>query len=368
MKFVNKIFTLVILVGLCLALYAWTPSLGYVDIVFLKYKIYMDIYILIGVLGVLFFILNITFSIYRWFKKHFSSQNITVTKNSINELARCIALNGIGTFNVDNVFDVCKQALSVRNGVSISRKTGISEIDIYNTKLFLNNGISTKALKIDSIITVATSVINEYPAHVSLLKEELLRVAIEAKRAGKRFKFDPSSSKYKLQQEFIDTFDIKMGLTDIELTADVQHKIKILDRLNNKYTNNLEIMEKLLSILAINTGNEEKILRLITEIFKIRPNRKLVTNFLQACASKTYSEVSLLDIALELLKPIANDNVEKLWFLLTVATKSRNYQKIVEYFKNLHSNRENHVALCTFYVDNYAILSAEPEIISLLCK
>ena len=368
MKFVHKIFTVVILVGLCLALYAWTPSLGYVDIVFLKYKVYMDIYILIGVLGVLFFLLNIIFSIYGWLKKHFSSQDITVTKNSINELARYIAMNGIGNFNVDNVFEVCKQALSVRNGVPISRKTGILEIDMYNSKLFLNNSISTKALKIDNIIIVATSVIEEYPAHVSLLKEELLRVAIEAKRAGKKFKFDPSSSRYKLPQEFIDTFDIKMGLTDVELTADVQQKIKILDRLHKKYPKNLEVMEKLLNTLAINTGNEERILQLIPEIFKIRPNRNLVTNFLQACADKTYSDVSLLDTALELLNPIANENVEKLWFLLTVATKSRNYPKIVEYFKILHSNRENRVTLCTFYVDNYAILSADPEIISLLCK
>lgn len=328
----------------------------------------MDIYILFALLCILIFLGNIIGSIFRWLKGHFSSTDFKINKKSIDNLARYIVTKGCSDIKLDDSFDICKQAVSICNGFPIDHKTGILEVDIYNWKVALSNAIKLEIKnKIDYIIMIADHAIREFPAYVSVFKDELLRIALESILVNRKFLFDPSQKKYKLSQEFIDTYNIKTGIAEAIKVTDLTQKMKILEKLHKKYNGNVEISEQLLNVIVDIPGNENRVRNLVLDIFKIQPNRKLVMAFFKSYTGKVH-ERDMLNEAEDLLSQIPDSNIEKIWFLLQVAVRSRKYPQIAEYLKVLKGNNANHMELCSFYVDNYAILSAEPEIISLLCN
>lgn len=361
MKFLRKFFILVSLVGVCLALYAWTPSLGYVEIVFLKYKVYMDIYILIGMLCILFFFKSFVINLVKWIKKHFGSHEIIISKKAIDDLARYIVASS-PDLQLDVNFNICKQALLLQKGLQATQqRTGVKEVDLYSCKSELNSALGLN--DVDYAIKLASQVIREFTPYVATVQDELLRIAVKAKLSGKCLDFEPSQSKYRLSQEFIANYYVKTGLAEVATITDVNQKIKILEKLHKRYSNDADVSEQLLHLLASIDGHSSYVSELISEIFRVRPNRALVDDFLKSCTGTDSSET-----ALSLLKSVPDDNIEKIWFLLTVVVQDRKYPQIIKYIRLLKTNSENHMPLCKFYVDNYDILSAEPEIISLLRK
>ena len=362
---------LIIFVGICFALYLWASQIGYVDIRFLKNKIYIDAYILTALLAIAWYVLSIVLAIISKIRKLFVKPQANLDKKSIQELVHLILFSESENVSVPkpatpkivemNALEMCSLALLVKRGIPIPYKTGIVELDLQSDRANLQRMIQLN--NVDGAIELAKKIIEDYPQSLSIVQDELLQIAIIARSLNKQFSFDPLRGKYKFDRSFIDLYLIKSGLIDVDNSPDVSTKLKLLTNLHKKFPFNTAILQQLLSTIVISNSNDSNALSLIQDLFKLNPNRKLATIFLQI-----YNKPDALEKAQILLKSIPDDNQEKLWFLITVATKLRLYQKIMEYLNQLIIDNDNYRELCVFYFENYNIMSAEPGISNLLCR
>lgn len=361
MNFLRKCLLFFILIYLCLVLYLFLPNTGYVDIAILNYKFHSDIYIVVSVLIVAIFVKSIIKGLIKIIKSFCKKSDEKLEMNAIKNLARLIVLNDLfDGKNIDDKFNLCKIAVSVNSGNIVPDRTGIEEVDIRNIKNKMQ--LLMQSNNLDKAIGLANEAINYFPHYLSVIQDELLQVAVTAVSEHKSFEFNPARSKYKLSREFIDKYNIKKGLAIVETTSDVSIKLKLLENLYKNYNNDINILSQLLLTLASEGSDKRKTLKLIEKIFKMKPDRKLATVFLEVCEKS-----STFDEAENLLKSVPHNNVEKLWFLLIVAVKTRHHSKVVELVRSLSIDEINKDELRIFFTKNYDILSSNDDVVKLIC-
>lgn len=362
MKFLQKCLLYIVLISLNLGLYLIAPNVGYVRVVFLDHKINLDFYIIVCIVFTVIYLVSILMQLIKTIKNFFKKSEKKHERESIQNLARFIVSNDSqAEKNIDDKFCLCKTAVLINNGAIVSYNTGVNEVDILNVKNKIQFSLQTKHL--DKAIELVNYAIKNFPQQLSAIQDELLQISITAILENKTFEFNPARSKYNLNSEFVSEYNIQKGLAIAEITTDTLIKLKILENLYKKYNTNTEIAKRLLLAIANDGHDKKKALKLIEKIFEISPDRNLVFIFTKLCTTN-----DAFDIADDLLKCVSDNNVEKLWFLLAVATQLRLYSKIIELIKLLIENKTNENELYVFFVKNYDILSVDDEIVKLICK
>ena len=264
----------------------------------------------------------------------------------VKQLAMAILYEDVNTSHISEELQPIRAALLLRNNIECHTKTGIKEIDIYIIKQELRTYL--QGHHYNTAVNVVNKSIKEYPSGTNIIKNEILELAKQAKNERIKFEFDAKKSKYKLSKQFIEKFYVELGF--VECAMSESNKLQILEKLYKNFPKNIRVMKYL---LEFKTGSET--IDLIKKMFITKPDRNLAYIFL-----KLYNNNDNLEIAQKILNSVPDNNIEKIWFLLIVATKMQYYTKIKELITKVNSEP---LQLADFYVKNYEILSQDSEII-----
>ncbi|MDR1333251.1 MAG: hypothetical protein LBJ69_02495 [Holosporales bacterium] len=267
------------------------------------------------------------------------------------------------TAKIENRLSPIKTAIALRRNLytdSIASNSGIPRIDIFIAKLKLRSLLSRNELK--QAIEVAQLAVKKYPKLVSVIQDEVLEVAKLARQSGDLFSFEPRKFKYGLSRKFISEYLSTIGLLDFESEQNVQKKIKIVERILDDDPGNTSALIALLDTLRTTDlvkYSDKKVIQIIGRSLSLNPNRILADYLLRL------NRPDVFELAHDMMSSIDNNNTEKLWFLLIVATGGGLITKARDLITML-TKLDKSDEIYRFYVDNIAVLSADHEIVKIL--
>lgn len=351
----------------------YVNSIEPIEFSFLGYKVQIGIFT-VGILFCLKWLIKLIINcIGSFFIKLFLNGKSIGDQKSINNISKLILLSNeefLEKFRNLSIIEKYKNittALIIKNNVKTNyllNKTGVQEIDIH----LLNNELKEllEANKYSEALHLINNNIKKYNSEINIIKDKILEVAKYCKKNNIKFKFNPKKSKYELDKKFINNYEIEMEIIDFKNTNDNNNKLKIVEYLYKKFPENQNTGLYLLQFLEEYKPikyNDSKIISLIQSIFISNPNRNLSYIFL-----KLYDKSNIFETSQEILKTIPNNNIEKIWFLLIIATHMKLFNIIQELISNIieiNTDENNINELNEFFIKNYSILSTNSEIVQL---
>ena len=359
----------------------YVNSIEPIEFSFLGYKIQIGVFT-IGILFCLKWLIKLIINfIGSFFIKLFISSKGIGDKKLINNISKLILLNNnefLEQFRNISITDKYKNiitALIIKNNIKTNyllNKTEIKEIDIY----LLNNELKEllELNKYSDALQLVNNIIKKYSYEINIIKDKILEVAKYSKENNIKFKFNPKRSKYKLDKDFINNYEIEMEMINYKMINDNNNKLKIVEYLYKKFPDNKKAGLYLLQFLEEykpTKYNDTKIINLIQCIFVANPNRELAYMFL-----KLYNQNNIFEVSQSILNQVPNNNIEKIWFLLIIATNMKLFNIIKELITNIiiinpnnaeYNVKQNNInELNKFFIKNYNILFTNPEIVQLL--
>ena len=358
----------------------YVNSIEPIEFSFLGYKVQIGVFT-IGILFCLKWLIKLIINFIGSFviKLFISSKGIGDQK-SINNISKLILLNNNGFLEqfrnalITDKYKNITTALIIKNNIKTNyllNKTGVKEIDIY----LLNNELQEllELNKYSEALQLVNNIIKKYTYEINVIKDKILEIAKYSKENNIKFKFNPKKSKYKLDKDFINNYEIEMEMISYKMTNDNNNKLKIVEYLYKKFPENKQAGLYLLQFLEEYKPvkyNDIKIISLIQSIFIANPNRDLAYRFL-----KLYNQNNIFEVSQSILNQVPNNNIEKIWFLLIIATNMKLFNIIKELITNIITINQNNAEynvkqnnineLNKFFIKNYNVLSANQEIIKL---
>lgn len=350
----------------------YVNSVDPIEFSFLGYKVHIGVFT-IGILVCLKWLIKLIInSVCTFFIKLFLKNKSSGEKNSINNIAQLILLDNnefLNTFKNLSIADKYKTiitALIIKNNLKTNyllNKTGVKEVDIYllnnelQELLELNN--NSEALKL------VNSILKKYSNEVNIIQDKILAVAKYAKENKIKFNFNPRKSKYKLTKDFINNYEIELAMIDFKSTNDNNNKLKIVENLYKKFPLNKNTGLYLLKFLEEYKPikyDDIRIINLTQSIFIANPNRELAYILL-----KLYNKNDIFEVSQKISETVSNENIEKMWFLLIIATNVKLFNIVKELVINIIAVG-NINELNTFFIKNYNIFSLDKDIVKLIIK
>ncbi len=310
-------------------------------------------------------------SFFIWFLSLFFKNKTAEEIKSINEIARLIVSSDYdfsNSFEKSNVIDsikILKIALALKRGLCLEKnfdKTGIHCVDIYIIKLELKKFIKNGDL--NSAINLANKIIKNYAEALNVVRDEILDVAKLAFKNNISFNFDPKKFKYDLPQSYIDIYFSSLEFVNFEMENDLERKLKILEKLHKNYPANVDILIKFLDFIFENTSvkyDEKKILHIIQSTISVNPDRRISKYLLKLNKSGMFEELQ------SMTAPVFDNNKEKFWMLLIIATEMKFISRAKELIRKLVEIDKTE-DIYKFYIENLETLSMDSEIVSIIQK
>ena len=380
MGFNKKFLIIIIAIVIMVIMQVYVNSIEPIEFSFLGYKVQIGVFT-IGILFCLKWLIKLIINFIGSFviKLFISSKGIGDQK-SINNISKLILLNNNGFLEqfrnalITDKYKNITTALIIKNNIKTNyllNKTGVKEIDIY----LLNNELQEllELNKYSEALQLVNNIIKKYTYEINVIKDKILEIAKYSKENNIKFKFNPKKSKYKLDKDFINNYEIEMEMISYKMTNDNNNKLKIVEYLYKKFPENKQAGLYLLQFLEEYKPvkyNDIKIISLIQSIFIANPNRDLAYRFL-----KLYNQNNIFEVSQSILNQVPNNNIEKIWFLLIIATNMKLFNIIKELITNIITINQNNAEynvkqnnineLNKFFIKNYNVLSANQEIIKL---
>ena len=375
MGFNKKFLVIIIAIVIMVIMQVYVNSIEPIEFSFLGYKVHIGIFT-IGILFCLKWLIKLIInSVCSFFIKLFLSNKSLGDQKTINNIAQLILVprdefvSKLHNLSLLEKYKNITTALIIKNNVKINyslNKTDVKGIDIY----LLNNELQElfELKKYDNALDLINNIIKKYKHEVNVIKDKILELAKYCKENDIKFKFNPKKSKYKLDKEFINNYEIEMEMIKFKMTNDNDDKLKIVEYLYKKFPLNKKTGLYLLRFLAQYKPakySDSKIIELVQNIFTANPDRELAYIFLNL-----YNQNNVFEVSQQMLLSVSNNNIEKLWFLLIMATNTKLFNIIKELIKNiidLNSIDDNNIMhLNTFFIKNYDLLSKDDSIVKLI--
>ncbi|MDR0942255.1 MAG: hypothetical protein LBM19_01390 [Holosporales bacterium] len=366
MSFFKKLSGFIIVVATLVVLQIYSKDIGRFELHILGKDFSIGIYF---AMAVVFSILSLCFFIKSLLKRIsllFTRNKKTEEENSIRQIAELIMANDYdfaGLFKRNTViskFTPIKTALSLRRNLAVGKnisKTKIPSVDICIVKLRLKELLDQNEL--NAAVELADKAIKKYPKYLSTIQDEILEIAQSAKKNGILFFFDPRKFKYGFPQRFIDGYFISLSMVDFNMEPTLEKKLRIIEKLHKDYPSSVLVLRTFLDFVGSHDSikyNEKKIISAIKETTSVNPNRTAARYLLKLNRKDGF------EIAQELTASISDDNIEKLWLLLIIATKMNFVAKAKELIKKIVETDSSN-DIFKFYMQNHEILSADGEIL-----
>jgi hypothetical protein len=383
MKYRTKFFSLVLCIVGCIILQAYAPSIGKIDIDCAGLIAHIEIYAVIASILIIFCswitLKSILFAIYNcplWRHKRTDEEIANILASLILSEDREFTQR-VSKIEVPRHLQVIKTSITLLrwsddNKIEI---TDSAEVDIVNVHIikrdlreYLRQG------KVIESIKLANKAIDKYPKHTPIVRDEILEVALLAKRNQIGFRFDPRKFKYNLDPQFIEKYYVSVQLLEFHLEYKPEIQIKILEKAFDNYPANLNIVINFLEIITIQDVSDEmntKIIDIIKRAFPLNPNRIMAYYLLKTDRKDLFEIVqTIVSFPTEILNDsngsMPYDIIEKAWFMLIISTKLNLISKAREIIKLYLADQMNAADLAKFYVQNHNVLSKDEGINELI--
>ena len=372
----------------------YVNSIDPIEFSFLGYKVHIGVFT-IGLLFCLKWLIKLIInSVCAFFIKVFLNNKSLGDQKSINNISKLILTphedfsNTIRKTSISEKYKNITTSLIIKNNVKTNyslNKTGEKEIDIH----LLNNELTEllELNKYSEALQLVNNILKQYKHEISVIKYKILVIAKYAKKNNIKFKFNPRKSKYKLDKEFINDYEIELAMVDFQTINDNNSKLKIVENLYKKFPlhekTGLYLLKFLIEYKPIKY-DDNKIINLIHSIFISNPNRNIAYLLV-----KLYNKNNIFEVSQEILQDIPNNNIEKIWFLLIIATNMKLFHIIKELIKNIininsnetiehnmsnsYNSKNNNIIqhnnidqLNKFFIKNYSVLSVDNDIVKLI--
>jgi hypothetical protein len=362
------VFVVVIIALFAMQVYSSdTPNLG---ISLGDRRVVISVYCVAAMLVAMLFLKSLLRSLIAILKMQFAKFGNVSHKKSIERIVDLILADDFEfpkifeTTEVDGLFSSVKTAIALKRNFCagyIAERSGMPKINVFAARLNLRDLIVKNELL--NAIAVASATIDRYPKFVPVIQKEILNIAELAKVNCAPFSFNPRKFKYGLSRKFIADYELSIGLISIKTEPSFSKKIKIIEEILSAHPDSTIALIALLDLLQTTndcaTYSDKKLLQLIKKSISLNPNRLLAKRLLK------FNRTDAFEIAQDFMKDIDGDNVEKLWFLLIVATESGLVAKAKELIAAIVKfDRSNEIY--RFYVSNSAVLSTDQEIAKML--
>lgn len=311
-----------------------------IEFSFAGYKIYVGIFT-IGIFFCLKWLIKLVInSIASFFIKFLLSKKTLNDTKSVNNIAHLILLSNeefekeIRNISIIDKYKNIMTSLIIRNGIKTNyllSKTELKEIDIYLLDKELAELLEYN--KYSEALQLINTIIKKYSHEIHVVQDKIIKIAKYAKENNLEFKFNPKKSKYNLGKEFISNYEIEIEMTNFNMTNDNNDKLKIVEYLYKKFPLHKNTGLYLLQFLEEyrpSKYSDEKIISLVHDIFVANPNRELAYIFL-----KLYRQSNIFEVSQKMLQTFPNNNIEKIWFLLIIATNMKLFNIIPELINNI---------------------------------
>lgn len=365
MGFLGKFLTFIFLEILLFLLQLFAKEIGSLSFNFQGHEFKIGIYLVgIAIISAIFVIFIIKSSL-SFVLNLFSTNKTSRDQKEISNVVKLIVSNDFEFMKLfpkvelSENLKVLKIALALKRNLlpgKFSEKTGIREVDILLQKrtlqILLNSGEINKAIELSN------NIINHYPKGVKVIQEELLKISQNAIQNNLKFYFDPKMFKYELSQDYISKYIISIELIKSEQESDSKKKTSILERLHKSYPENNSI---LIELLKTGNFNDKKTLELINDTISINPNRQISKYLIALNRNDIFEKTQ------SMLSQISNENIEKLWILLDIATQKEFLTKVKELISKLVIIDKS-LDITKFYIKHQEFLSRDSEILNIIKK
>lgn len=365
MKFWKKFWLFVLSIIIVSFLHIYTKDIGKIEFSLANKEITVGLYVISIAILSFWFSCFIIKSFFTWIISLFVKDKSAEEIRSINELAKLIVSSdydisqNIEKISVIESMSVLKTAIILKQNIKTNRyieKAGIPAVDIHILKRDLQDLIKKQDLK--NSINLVEKILKKYTEYVNLVRDEILEISKLAKLNDIHFNFDPRKFKYNLPKSFIEKYLISLDMMDFEKESNPEAKLKIIERIYKNYPHNIFVANVFLDFIEP-SNNSKKIIEIIKASFELRPDRNFAYNLIKT------GRKDVFEVAQEISQNVSDNNIEKLWFLLIIATKLGFVQKSKELIKKIYDNDETD-EIFRFYVENQTELSKDSEIIEIL--
>ena len=364
MKFLRKFCIFIFAIALLIILQMYAKEFGKFEFVLCNRVFSVGGYVIcLGIVAFHFFLFllkSICCGIYSIFRRDKTNKE----EKSVKRLAKLIVAEEkdfAQLYEKTDVIDnlrILKVALAVRKNFTIERhfeKTGMHCIDIYIIRQELQELLNAGEIK--ASIALADDVIKNYAEEIHVIKDELLELAIKAKKNNLKFNFEHDKFKYELPQKYINEYDIRLNLVDFEMTNDVNKQFEILKRLHKEYVTRIDLLCLLLDFYekyleAKNIPHDTNwLLKTIEETISVNPHRNVVKYLLQIGRN------DIFELAQSMMANISDNNAEKNWILLKLAIEKKFNLQAKELAKRLIKTEELR--------DIRELIASEPKVVEI---
>ncbi len=363
MSFIKKLVISSILILILLSLSYVSYDIGEVSFKSFSTKVSMPANFVLAVLVIIWFAVNTLSSLLKWMFSIFKKNEIKTEKNSQNSLINLLFVKSISDINK---YDVCDKYQNIKEAIECSlfyklnklpetlfetnksKKTNIV-LTIHKIKLNLCKYINDN--NIETAAKLTEEVINKYPSYVNFIKEEMLYIATHI-----RLKFNPRKYKYNLSRKYINEYEATLAIREFNTTKNVA----VLEKKLKKSPFNSKIAIEF--IKNVSNISEKRIISVIKNCFSENPDRHLAESLFYLKKRE-----NLFEMAMQITANVSNNDLEKLWFLCIIATKTGHISKASEILQTIMKNYSGELQkIIEFFVLNHAKFSKNIELIQLI--
>jgi hypothetical protein len=349
------------------------PSIGRVEISLLRYGAQIENYALITTLLIAVFAWCTLKSICLWIWRslRLGSKKKIDDKKAADAIATLILSDDYEFLplamktTIPAHLQVVKTAVLLFRGCDkIEATTEETAPQIVNINIMKRN--IQKLLKSGDIvksIALVRKATDKYTRYATIIKDEILEIALLSRENGIKFNFDPSKFKYNFSRSFMEEYCVSIALLEFRLEHNNDAKLKILEKIFSNYPANSKVAITLLDFITEqghSDATDKKIISIIKQAFALNPNRILAYYLLKV------NRKDLFEVAQTIVSTVIDTNIDKVWFMLIVSTKLNLVAKVKEIIKH-HLFDQNCVDdLSKFYIQNHEILSKDGEIVEII--
>lgn len=347
MKFLRKFCIFIFAMAIVAILQMYAKELGRFEFVLCNRVFSISCYVIcLGIIS-FYFVLFLAKSFYRGICSIFNQNEAIKEEKLIKGLARLIVSDDKDfmqlyekTAVADNL-RILKVALALKRNFNARKhfaKTGVRCVDIYIIRQEFRELLD--AGEIMASITLAEDIMQNYSKEICIVKDELLEIAIKARKNNLEFNFEPSKFRYELTQKYINEYNVKLTLIDFEKTVNINKKFEILKRLHKEYVTRSDLLCLLLdfydkySQVGHIPYDTAWVLKTIEETISVNPNRIIATYLLKIGRN------DIFELAQSMMANISENNIEKNWILLQIAMEKRFNLQAKELAKRLIKTEE----------------------------
>lgn len=358
----------IVIVAVCLFLGAYTPSIGEISISILRFNVSIDAYAFLATLIALSFLYHLVMTLISWVSRLSKWNSVAKERMIIASLCEAILADEdaqapsiqLNKLPIPSNLELLKTALIIRKDsdkLETIAETGAPGVDIYVMRHRLRKLL--KQGNVNKCVQVACETIDKYWKYLPIIQNEILMIAELARESAIDFRFDPRKSKYNLSPAFLEQYCVSLALIDFRLTPNDDAKLKILEKAVNDFPGNVQIISNLLDVILEHPhdNSEKKMIGIITKAFSLRPDRSLAYYLIKT------NRKDILEVAQKITSGIPDTNIEKIWFMLIIATKLNLVNKVKEMIRCYLKDGNQAHDLASFYIQNHQILSSDSEIV-----